>query len=360
MKIERDLQEKDSEEKVEQEVAVDDVAVEFIYTGSILLNLAASGKGRGGGWARGRIVNFVGDGSSGKTLMALELAAYVFYKMVGNTSVNFPPVKKVKVIYDNAEGVMDFPIEKMYGKSFKEGVTWISSQTIQGWGRNVTREVLANKPGEMLLYITDSLDALSSQEGLERFEKAAKNDKEEEGAYGTEKAAYLSKSFFQNMRSLMAGKDVTLVIISQIRQKIGVTFGEKYSRTGGKALDFYTHQVCWLSEIEKLKKTFRGEERVYGIRILAKMKRNKTAKPFREAKLVILFDYGIDDISTSLSYLYGPKAKLLSWEGQDYSHQDLAKYIEDNHLQEELSRRVEVIWDEVEEASRLDRLKRYE
>lgn len=353
--------------KIERKVSADNHCsetfnkppVEFINTGSMMLNLAASGKGPDGGWARGRIVNLVGDGSSGKTLMALEAAAYVFYKMAGNESHNFPKVKKVRIVYDNTEGVMDFPIDQMYGEKFVNGVEWESSETVQSWGRNITRAVMENKPGEMLLYITDSLDAMTSQEGVDRFKDAAKKDKEEDGTYGTEKAAYLSKSFFCNMCSIMGGKDVTIMIISQIRQKIGVTFGEKYGRTGGKALDFYTHQVCWLAEVEKLTKTFRGEKRVYGVKTKAKLKRNKVAKPFRETDLQILFDYGIDDISSNLAYFYGPKVKILEWDGEDYKRVELIKKIETEGLQAELGRKVTERWNEIEDAIKPDRVKRY-
>lgn len=324
-------------------------SVEFIHSTSTLLNLAASGKGKDGGWARGRIVNLVGDGSSGKTLLALELAAYAYHKMNGNESRNFPKVKKVRIIYDNAEGVMDFNIKKMYGRDFENHVEWITSSTVQGWGRNITRAVQDNKPGEMLLYVIDSLDALTSEEGLERFEEAAKKDKAESGTFGTEKAAYLSKSFFSNMCSLMKGKDVTILIISQIRMKIGITFGEKYGRAGGKALDFYTHQVCWLSEIEKLKGTFRGKEVVYGIRVLARFKRNKVAKPFRDAEIIILFDHGTDDIGSNISYLYGPKVKLIEFEGEEYKKEDFIKHIIANGLQDKLSDMVERDCKEIED-----------
>jgi len=58
--------------------------VEFLTTGSTLLNLALSQKGINGGVARGRIVNIVGDGSSGKTLLVLEILAHAFYGMVEN------------------------------------------------------------------------------------------------------------------------------------------------------------------------------------------------------------------------------------------------------------------------------------
>ncbi len=362
MKIERSIVQEGQAEvsTIEIERVIDDSPVEFIHSGCTLLNLAASGKGRKGGWARGRVINLVGDGSSGKTLMALELAAYFFYKIIKIATRLFSKVKSVRVRYNNVEGVMDFPVDKMYGKDFVDGVEWIQSETVEAMGRDIARCIMENKAGEALLYIVDSLDSLVSQAGKDRFIEAAKKDKEEDGTYGTEKAAYLSKSFFGNLCSMIKDKDITIVFISQIREKIGVTFGEKYTRAGGKALNFYTHQVPWFAEIEKMKKTFRGEERVYGIRTLAKFKRNKVAKPFREAEIQILFDYGIDDIGTSLAYLYGPKVKLLSWDGVEYSRNELIAHIEKNHLQDVLADRVEKEWLEIESAIKPVREKRYE
>jgi RecA/RadA recombinase len=338
---------------------VEDTPVEFLNSCSALINLAGSGKALDGGWARGRIINFVGDGSSGKTLLALELAAMCIHKMLGNVSKNFPKVKRVRVRYNNGEGVMDFPINTMYGEGFSDSIEWVHSETVEDFGRDFTREVLNHKEGELLLYIVDSLDSLASQAGRERFEKAAKADKEEDGSYGTEKAKYLSQSFFDNISSMMRGKDITLVIISQIREKLGITFGKKYGRTGGKSLDFYTHQVVWLYEQEKLKRTFRGEDRVYGIRVLAKFERNKTAKPFREAEFYVLFDYGLDDITTNLAYLYGPKVKLLEWDGVEYKRDELIKHIEQNNLQDVLALRVEEQWNQIEEHMKPDRIGKY-
>jgi len=79
-------------------------------------NLALSGEGKDGGWARARVLNLVGDGSSGKTLLALELAFWCYKNIKKVKSKIFPKVKEVKIVYCNAEGVMDFPIKKMYGK----------------------------------------------------------------------------------------------------------------------------------------------------------------------------------------------------------------------------------------------------
>ena len=340
--------------------------VEFVPTSSTHLNLAASGKGKKGGWARGRIINLVGDGSSGKTWLALELAAFFFYKIKNITSKIFPPVKKVIIKYDNGEEVMDFPIAEVFGQAFADAVfpkekEEPNSSNIEEFGRRFGRVCEKWKPGDCILYVLDSVDAVGSEEGEKRFDASLKSDKPEDGSYGSgpEKAKYLSQSFFSNIDSKMAGKDITLVLISQIREVFNIVYGKKYKRVGGKSFDFYTHQVCWLYEQEKLTRTIRGEKRAYGIRVLAKLERNKVAKPFREAMLYFVFDYGVDDISGNLAYLYGPKVEKLNWDGESFDRSDLINYIEANKLQEELAERVSEKWLAIEEELRPQRESRY-
>jgi recombination protein RecA len=254
--------------------------VEFLDTGSTLLNLAASGKGKKGGWARGRIVNLVGDGSSGKTLLALEACAQSFYYIKEKKSRLFPKVKKVSIVYNNREGVMDFPLEEMYGEKFVKGIEWIQSSTCEKFGRDYQKRVASLKEGEFLLYIADSLDSFDSSAGRKRVEKSIKTDKDIEGTYGMEKAKYFSSSFFSHLCDIMQGKDATLICISQVRDNINAgLFGEK------------------------LKKTVKKQERVFGVRVKARFKRNKTAKPFRDAEFDILFDYGIDNIGSIIKFL---------------------------------------------------------
>lgn len=328
---------------------VEKTRVEFLDTGSTMLNLAASGKGKKGGWARGRIINIVGDGSSGKTILALEACAQVFYYIKKVESKLFPKIKKISIVYNNKEGVMDFNLEEMYGESFVKGVEWIHSETCEEFGRDYQRRVERLREGEFLLYVADSLDAFDSAASKKRIEKSIKIDKDIEGTYGMEKAKYFSGSFFNHLTSVMKEKDATLICISQVRDNINAgIFGEKHRRVGGKALDFYTHQVCWLAVREKLKKIVKKQERAYGVRIKAKFKRNKVAKPFRDAEFNILFDYGIDNIGSLVDYI-----------GSDFKQRDTEFYEKDETNQRNLIDRIEQEWNEVEEAIKPKRKRRF-
>ena len=339
----------EGKESAKEQIVKDDERVEFFSTGSTLLNLAGSQKGLGGGWARGRIINIVGDNSSGKTLCALEACAYAFYNIKKIESKIYPTPTKIYIVYNNVEGVLDFPIEEMYGEGFNQAIEWIQVSIVEDFAKDYLQRVDNLQEEEFLLYIVDSIDALVSKAGAKRMSELL-NNKEPDGSYGTEKAKFFSAEFFNNLCNAMKGKDATLICISQVREKIGVMFGEKHYRTGGKAFDFYSHQVCWLANIERLKRTFRKQERVYGVKIKAKFKKNKVAKPLREAVFTILFDYGIDEIGSLVDYYYGPKEKEIEWNGEAIKTTDLIQLI-DNSSEDlkQLQQLVEKDWLEIEE-----------
>jgi len=324
--------------------------VDFLHSGAHTLNLALSGKGKGGGWARGRVLNIVGDGSSGKTICALELAYWCFKMLKKVRSKIFPNVKKVTIVYNNCEGVMDFPLIKMYGEEFVAGVEWVCIKTIEQCSRDYIRRMDTLKNGEFLLYIIDSWDALGSVDRNKRMEKSIAEDKDMDGSYGLEKHKY-SGLFFETISGRMANnaKDATLFIISQVRTKIGVTFGKKTYRAGGKALDFYTHQVAWIAEAEKLTKTKRKRKRVYGIRSKVKVERSKVGKPFRESEFTILFDYGIDDVSSMADFLWGKGAA--KFDGSTFTQRpSFIKHIEsDKRHEDKLINQTEEEWFAIEE-----------
>jgi len=324
--------------------------VEFLSSGSTNFNLALSGIGNSGGWARARILNIVGDGSSGKTVCALELAFWCFKNIKKIKSKNFAKIKKITIVYNNAEGAMDFPIELMYGEEFEAAVEWVCIKSIEETCRDYAKRMRNLKKGEFLLYIIDSWDAIDSMEAHKRFDEAIAENKEEKGSMQVEKQKFASK-FFSKISGQMERneKDATLFIVSQVRVKIGAKFGKKTYRAGGKALDFYTHQVAWIREIEKMAKVKLGEKRVFGIRSAAKVERSKVAKPFREANFNILFDYGIDDISGMVEYVFTKKQKMTIDGQRKFSDRNaFIKYIEKKGLEDEMVALTEKKWRAVE------------
>lgn len=335
------------------------VPVDYIPTGSTLVNLAAS-QTTHGGWARGRIDNFVGDGSSGKTLAALEAAAnFIKYvPLIKSHVFDTPKIKDIIVKYNNRETVMDFPIETMYGQKFMDIVDFYYTPTVEGFGADFLKLCRDYKTSQSILYIIDSWDSLDSEVDEKEFDKELvkriKNPnwtpgEDDSGSYNLGKQKYGTQRFFKKCCSEMEGKDITLIIISQTRQNIGVKFGEKKIRTGGEALNFYTHQVVWFREARKYYKTVYGERKDYGIEVHSKFKRNKTSLPFRETKFSVLFDYGIDDIMSNLNYLFGPAAEV--WKIGDTKFNNMRNailYIEEMNIEKTIQQLVEEKWRKAE------------
>jgi len=241
----------------------------------------------GGGWGRGRIINLVGDKSSGKTLLAVEACA------------NFSQVSgPANIRYLEAESAFDERYAEIIG--MPKGVQLVSGiERVEGFYKDLSEFLKNRNPATPSLYVVDSLDALSDD--------AEMGKGFDEGSYGTSKARQLSK-LFRQLVGEVARANCTLLIISQIRDKIGVVFGEKHTRSGGKALDFYSSQVVWLAEIGKIKRTVKGVDRVVGIHTLARTKKNKLGLPFRQAELTLIFRYGIDDEETMIDWLHDAKA----------------------------------------------------
>lgn len=267
-----------------EKVALSKNELLFFSSGSTLLDLSL-----GGGWAVGRVFNIVGDKSSGKTLLAIEAFA--------NFSRTFP---NARMRYAEAEAAFDDVFAEQLGfpKTVERPQDML--RTVKDFGKDLFK--FAEKGGPSL-YILDSLDALSDESEVERFE-ARMADKEEKGSYGVGKPKEMSE-LFRTITSELGAKQCTLGIISQIRDRIGITFGETKTRSGGRALDFYASQVLWLAETGKLKKTVKGQDRVIGVSIHSKVKKNKCGVPFREADYPIIFSYGIDDEESMLDWLSG-------------------------------------------------------
>jgi hypothetical protein len=131
-------------------------------------------------------------------------------------------------------------------------------------------------------------------------------------------------------------------------------------------LDLYACQIYWLAVVEKYKR----KDTVVGVCAKIKNTKNKVGKAYREGYMDLLFDYGIDNISSNIKYLYDLKtdggkdsgknaAKNLFWDEESYSFEDLIAHIEKNCLERVLTRRVKQKWDDFEKSITTDRKKRY-
>lgn len=240
----------------------------------------------GGGWPFGKVSNIVGDKSVGKTLLAIEATA---------NFVHLHPKEKSEY----AEGESAF--DESYGRSLGmpiESINFVANReepfdTVEDFYEDLAKRCkkLKRKAG---LYILDSLDSLSDRAEMQRDI--------DEGTYGAGKAKQMSQTFRRLVREI-GRAHLHLMIISQVRDAIGVTFGRKHSRTGGRALDFYASQVLYLAHIKTLTRTRKGVTRPIGVRIKAKCEKNKIASPMRECEIDILFGYGVDDITSNLRFL---------------------------------------------------------
>jgi recombination protein RecA len=302
--------------------------INFISSGCTLLDCAL-----GGGYAIGRIVNIVGDKSTAKTALAAE-AMINFLLKYPEGQVRYC---ETEAAFDSSyAAAMGLQIEKVDFGDPEKPIT-----TVEDFAKDFDKFLaLCLKEKLPGIYVVDSLDALSDEAEMERDVG--------EASYGMAKAKMLSEFFRKKAREIEQSQ-VLLLVVSQVRENIGVTFGEKYRRAGGKALDFYASQIFWLSAVKPLKRTIAKIERTYGVMILAKVKKNKVGLQFREASFDFIFGFGVDDVGASIRWLN--EVGHLEGDVKPKEYIELLGQMTDadyNKERQQLSKQVKQAWAEVE------------
>ena len=250
---------------------------DWVSTGSSLLDIAIANK-PGGGVPVGRITEVTGLEQSGKSLLCGHILAETQRK--GGVAVLIDTETSVSVEFLKAIGV---DVTKLL---------YINVDTVEDVFATIdTIIATVRKDGSkdkdrLVTIVTDSVAAAST-----KIEMSANYEKD---GYATTKAIIISKAM-RKITSTIGRQRIALVFTNQLRQKMGVMFGDPWTTSGGKALAFHSSVRLRLKNIGQIKKESLG---VIGAKCETTVVKNRLGPPLRKAAFDIYFDRGIDDIGS--------------------------------------------------------------
>ena len=265
---------------------------DFVSTGSSMLDLAISNR-ENGGVAVGRITEINGLESTGKSLLASHILAET--QKQGGIAVYMDTETSVSVEFLGAIGV---DVSKLLYLHFE------CVEDIFEAMEDIIVKVRESDKDRLVTILVDSLAGASTKIEIEA-------DFGKDG-YATSKAIIISKAL-RKITQLIGRQKVSLVFTNQLRQKLGVMFGDPWTTSGGKALPFHSSTRIRLKNLGQIK----SGNKIIGMKCRAQVIKNRLGPPLRHADYDMYFDSGIDNYGGWLNVM--KEHKLLTQAGSWYT-----------------------------------------
>ena len=289
---------------------------EFVSTGSSVLDLAISNRPNGG-VAVGRITEINGLESSGKSLIGTHILAETQKR--GGVAVYIDTETSVSREWLETIGVDVSKLLYLHVETVEDIFECIESIIVK---------IRESDRDRLVSILVDSLAGASTKVEMEA-------DFEKDG-WATSKAIIVSKAM-RKITQMIGRERIALVFTNQLRQKLGVMFGDPWTTSGGKALPFHSSTRIRLKNMGQIKVGAKND--VIGMKCRAQIIKNRLGPPLRHADFNLYFDSGIDDMGSWLTVLKDHKLLkvagawyTLEYKGKDIKFQskDFEKKIEEN------------------------------
>jgi|TARA_B100001094_G_scaffold321894_1_gene370382 recombination protein RecA len=244
---------------------------DFVSTGSTMLDLAISNKPNGG-IAVGRITELNGLESSGKSLIGAHMLAETQKK--GGVAVYIDTETAVSTEFLSAIGVDT------------DSMLYLHLETVEDIFHaieEIVAKVRESDKDRLVTILVDSLAAASTNVEME-------SDFDKDG-WATSKAIIISKAM-RKITQMIGRQQIALVFTNQLRQKLGVMFGDPWTTSGGKALPFHSSTRIRLKNTGQIKDK---KNNTIGMKMRAQVIKNRLGPPMRHADFELYFETGIDD-----------------------------------------------------------------
>ena len=253
---------------------------DFISTGSTMLDIAISNRPNGG-VAVGKITELNGLEGSGKSLIGSHLLAST-------------QKKDGLAVYIDTESAVSQEFLRAIGVN-TENMLYVHLETVEvifDTIETIVTKIRESNKDKLVTILVDSLAAAST-----KVEMDADFDKD---GWATAKAIIISKAM-RKITQMIARQKVALVFTNQLRQKLGVMFGDPWTTSGGKALPFHSSTRIRFKNAGQIKDS--SKKNTIGIKIKGQVIKNRLGPPMRTAEFPLYFDTGIDDFGSWLNVM---------------------------------------------------------